>query len=843
MLTATSAAMGQFYIPEGTATVDGNLAEWSGATWIPMERIYTGDPVDLSQAKWAARWSDSANLIYVAVQGVDTYHWFYGSYQGWAAQDAVEFYIDASNSDSTTFKDNNWDKAQQYVGSSDGTPDGEWLTLAGNPLPAGTVSSFAVSVVGDTINYEIALMPYNVYNMADPASSTQVDLAAGTILGLDIVMNTRHGFGFGAKCQNTNSAKHRDASKFLDVTLVDASFQIGPVHLYTFNNDCNDSVGTAHGTLINNTGASVYLTDNGQTLLKLGNDGVRTNLPGDSDYVELPAGLISGLGVNKMTLELWLTCNSRAPAQAHFQFGTDYTGTSDSGHWLIGLRNNWNGRSTFQWKVGGAGSTLWTDDGGGQSFYNYPYLENAQIVLTYNGASSPYKAQMYVRGKKVKEIISFSPGLFPSLTSLQDPNNWLGRGFEDSGRGFEGAYNEFRIYNRVLTDGEILARNEEGPVPSGTMGPVTVPDPVHLYSFNRETSPVKDSAGTADGSVIITSSPSNSGWQQRLDPLGRDNGYYTLANNPAGQTSDLLNGGDYIALPAELIPGVGSSQLTFEFWLVPETISSYWMPFYMAFGEECDPSEVCPNCNPDWCSYAGKTSSLDYFMFFTPRNADWEWWFGWKSGVNQWGYLDESYVRVSPSMFQEGQEAQIVVTYDYAAMRSELYVNGVFQGGYFRQPELPNNNVFTGGYCSDEGYKWVDFATEWVGHDSKNWLGRAFEDSRPMAHVTFNEFRIYDTVLTEWQIRARYAAGPVPLGAEPPECIDSWDFDQDGDVDDNDLLVFESYAGGPGIPRLETFPAKCADFDDDGDVDQADFAVFQRCYSGEGIPFVPGCGQ
>lgn len=73
------------------------------------------------------------------------------------------------------------------------------------------------------------------------------------------------------------------------------------------------------------------------------------------------------------------------------------------------------------------------------------------------------------------------------------------------------------------------------------------------------------------------------------------------------------------------------------------------------------------------------------------------------------------------------------------------------------------------------------------------------------------------------------------------------DFDYDGDVDLDDLTIFEACSTGPGIPYdSEVLPNGCsivpstigvlpADFDNDKDVDQSDFGVFQRCLSGPGV--------
>jgi hypothetical protein len=81
------------------------------------------------------------------------------------------------------------------------------------------------------------------------------------------------------------------------------------------------------------------------------------------------------------------------------------------------------------------------------------------------------------------------------------------------------------------------------------------------------------------------------------------------------------------------------------------------------------------------------------------------------------------------------------------------------------------------------------------------------------------------------------------------------DFDRDGDVDEDDFLIFRVCATGPAVPYpAEALPAGCtlipdadgliaADFDSDGDVDHDDFGIFQRCYSGPNRPGNPACAD
>jgi len=98
----------------------------------------------------------------------------------------------------------------------------------------------------------------------------------------------------------------------------------------------------------------------------------------------------------------------------------------------------------------------------------------------------------------------------------------------------------------------------------------------------------------------------------------------------------------------------------------------------------------------------------------------------------------------------------------------------------------------------------------------------------------------------------------VDMGAYEYFLTAKADFNRDGDVDAEDLDVFEACATGPAIPynpaALPEPEPGCtltpdgngriaADFDEDSDVDQSDFGMFQRCYSGEGNPADPACGS
>jgi len=212
---------GQFSIPPGQPTIDGiiSVGEWDAATWIDMDTIYTGTPVDLSQARWAAMWSPATNLVYVVITGTDTDHIFSSDFVLWNEHDDVEIHIDANNTDVTGY-DSTQRYAQHYFIGPDGT-GGKWSHILTQSADSAIPGGYAVTVNGNVITYEFALTPYTDLNLADPAGSPVRTLQAGDVIGLDMVMFTRQTSGdYGMLCENDQAGKWNDASKFLDHTLV-----------------------------------------------------------------------------------------------------------------------------------------------------------------------------------------------------------------------------------------------------------------------------------------------------------------------------------------------------------------------------------------------------------------------------------------------------------------------------------------------------------------------------------------------------------------------------------------------------------------------------------------------
>jgi hypothetical protein len=212
----TGPVPGDYEIAYGTATVDGNISEWSGAQWIDLDYPYYNTAPDVSNAQFALRWGDN-NIIYAAVKVDDSDHNFAGSYIGWNMHDHIEVYSQGSalgGGYSSPYED-----AQQYIVGANGS-GGQWAVFGdGSSVPT-SVMERAVTVDGDMIYYEIAVKMYNTY------PGTEIELAGGTEIGFDVIASSKYSGGFGMLSENDMGSKHNNASMFAHYTLLEKPVQM-----------------------------------------------------------------------------------------------------------------------------------------------------------------------------------------------------------------------------------------------------------------------------------------------------------------------------------------------------------------------------------------------------------------------------------------------------------------------------------------------------------------------------------------------------------------------------------------------------------------------------------------
>ena len=237
-----SALATDYLIYEGTATVDGNLSDWSGATWINLGTQLDGVGLDVLNAEFAVRWDSVTNLIYLAVTCVDVSHAFIDPAEDvgiWNTADTVEVYVDAAKLNKANYSyasdgsQSYWKYAQQYCGGLK-TDGSVWCAIAGqdgyddgtttfdmNAISMGVID-FAASVDGDTINYEMAIKPYKFFQLADPSTSSEVLLSSGDVIGFDVDVTSfdLNSIAYVVMAENGRTNKYLNAMGFATYTLV-----------------------------------------------------------------------------------------------------------------------------------------------------------------------------------------------------------------------------------------------------------------------------------------------------------------------------------------------------------------------------------------------------------------------------------------------------------------------------------------------------------------------------------------------------------------------------------------------------------------------------------------------
>lgn len=206
-------------IAPGTATIDGNLSDWAGATWNPITVKYDGDPSDITSASYATRWAP--DKIYVAIKVEDTSHQFTDSYSGWNARDAIEFYVHTTGSGSTAYSSTQAD-AQQWVTGINTSGSGTWTSLGSSNyvVPASDFETNG-SVDGNWLYYEAAITPFESYGSYTGGTNVISTLSAGQTIGFDLtVVSIKDGAYAGMLALSSAAPKWNDYSTFQQQTLV-----------------------------------------------------------------------------------------------------------------------------------------------------------------------------------------------------------------------------------------------------------------------------------------------------------------------------------------------------------------------------------------------------------------------------------------------------------------------------------------------------------------------------------------------------------------------------------------------------------------------------------------------
>jgi hypothetical protein len=217
----------------------------------------------------------------------------------------------------------------------------------------------------------------------------------------------------------------------------------GLLHRYDFSGEgtvLTDLVGGRHGSILGGAALSCSGT---------------LELDGVDDYVVLPPQMISSLG--SVTLVAWFTWRSTRAWERVFDFGQTEAGDgkpgTSSSHFFY----------TPLLKPGTGTSANFSIDGkvmyGADGTIPFPQGVERQISVVFDGTRSVIESY-------VNQELNATKSVPTSLSQLLDNNCWLGQSQQEWDAHMNGVYNEFRIYDRVLTTaelGELLAAGPDRP--------------------------------------------------------------------------------------------------------------------------------------------------------------------------------------------------------------------------------------------------------------------------------------------------------------------------------------------------------------------------------------------
>ncbi|MBI4659262.1 MAG: hypothetical protein HY735_10510 [Verrucomicrobia bacterium] len=540
-------------------------------------------------------------------------------------------------------------------------------------------------------------------------------------------------------------------------------------HRYSFTENsgdaAKDSVGTAHGTLIGATFTG---------------DGKADFLQANSAYIDLPNGIISAL--TNASFEAWFTFDGEAGVwQRVFDFGNNANGEDQQGtgstYLFMTSRVGGNGPLRFAATLDPNGTPREIPILDGPVL---PTGTEVYVAVTYNVAGRTGK--LYYNGAQASSGEVTIP-----LNQIQDVNNWLGRSnWPDAF--FDGQFNEFRIYEGILSDQQIAVNAALGPNALGgelgalaslrmqvntnalVLGGLSAQASVFADFQNVKNVIVTAFADTTYASSdvkVATVTPAG-----RIDPVGAgtatisatyqgkqatatvtvagqagpaarlvhrysfsDAAGSTVVKDSAGTADGALVGtgtfaGGKLTLTGtdgyvDLPNGIISSLTNATFEAWVTWNSARTWERIFDFGNSTAGEDA---------SGAGET-----YLFLTPLGGSGVVRFA--STVNSGG--GEMPVLNGAARLIAGQETHLVVTYNMALGVARLYVNGqrVASGA----ATIPLNTI----------------------NDINNWLGRS-QWNDPYLNGDFNEFRIYDGALSDTDVAASYAAGADALPAKEP---------------------------------------------------------------------------
>jgi hypothetical protein len=263
------------------------------------------------------------------------------------------------------------------------------------------------------------------------------------------------------------------------------------VHKYTFSSNANDSVGTAHGTVVDPGVPTAVYTAGGQLDLSA-NTGQGSGGAGPTEdaYVDLPNLIIENAANSgtsgAVSLEYWFTVSTHRTWQWIGGFagplsGGGSEGVTNNGAVSYMLVTPSSGRRNQGIEISNNSGGLGENTLGlsAAAMPALPPLVQHHVVGVWDkndtsGGTNPGGTMhLYLNGVEVlpgAPFVGTTNAIRPdfNLNDLNDEDNWLGRS-QWPDPVFDGLFNEFRIYDHPLSSAEVAA--------SFAIGPDPIPEP------------------------------------------------------------------------------------------------------------------------------------------------------------------------------------------------------------------------------------------------------------------------------------------------------------------------------------------------------------------------------
>lgn len=246
----------------------------------------------------------------------------------------------------------------------------------------------------------------------------------------------------------------------------------GLKHRYSFDGNADDSVGGAHGTVVD-PGAVTAVFAGGKLDVSANNDNHSNNITEDA-YVNFPNGIVTaatnGGTAGQLTVEIWAQSATNRNWAALFSAGASNGGEDQSpagnaaDYIQLIPQNGANGRiraTTHRANVGDEGFVDFTSA--------MSTTQETHFVAVFDQSGGlPGTVSMYIDGAVVGSA-PVAAGL--NIGAMTDHNIWLGRSQWDDSV-FDGIYDELRIYDNALSAAQVAANYQ--------LGPNAIPEPACL---------------------------------------------------------------------------------------------------------------------------------------------------------------------------------------------------------------------------------------------------------------------------------------------------------------------------------------------------------------------------